>query len=115
MRIEHANEQGVDVVTLSGRFDAPAAPEAEQAFTALIQNGSRSVLVDFSGVDYISSGGIRVIIMLSKALDECGGRLKFCGLTPFVREVLDITHLSSRFDIYPGRAEGLAAFDGGTG
>jgi anti-anti-sigma factor len=68
------------------------------------------VLVDLSGVEYISSGGLRVIIMVSKALERINGTLKLCGLTPFVSEVFEITNLSKRYEICTDRQEGLAAF-----
>lgn len=110
MEIHHEKHSDVLVVALNGRFDAPSAPEAERVFKTFLQDGVTSVLLDLSGVEYISSGGLRVIIMLTKALEKVQGTLKLCGLTPFVSEVFDITNLSKRYEICATREEGLAAF-----
>ncbi|MCC6491315.1 MAG: STAS domain-containing protein [Candidatus Hydrogenedentes bacterium] len=110
MVISHQILADVLVVVLQGRFDAPSAPDAERAFKEFLQDGTRKVLLDLSGVEYISSGGLRVIIMVSKALERVQGTLKLCGLTPFVSEVFEITNLSKRYQICPTREEGLEAF-----
>ncbi len=110
MEIRHHKTAGVAVVTLSGRFDAPSAPEAEDAFKGYLQDGTKKVLIDLSGVEYISSGGLRVIIMVTKALEKVNGTLKLCGLTPFVSEVFEITNLSKRYEICEDQRAGLTAF-----
>lgn len=110
MEISWDEHNGVSVVALRGRFDAPAAPEAESAFKDVLNQGAKQVLLDLSGVEYISSGGLRVIIMLTKALEKSNGDLKLCGLSPFVSEVFKITNLSKRYEICVTREEGLAAF-----
>ena len=110
MEISHHKVNDISVVELRGRFDAPSAPEAEMAFQEYLQDGTRKVLLDLDGVEYISSGGLRVIIMLTKALEKVDGALKLCGLTPFVSEVFEITNLSKRYQICATQKEGLAAF-----
>jgi len=110
MEINHEKVADIAVVALEGRFDAPSAPEAESAFKNYLQDGTSKILVDLSGVEYISSGGLRVIIMVSKALERINGTLKLCGLTPFVSEVFEITNLSKRYEICEDKREGLAAF-----
>ena len=110
MTIDTLTEQGITVIAVQGRLDAPAAPEAERAFVAAVDEGARRVLLDLNGVDYMSSGGIRVIVMLSKRLGREGGSLKLCGMNPFVSEVFEITNLASQYDIRSDRHAGLAAF-----
>jgi anti-anti-sigma factor len=110
MNIEHTSVDGVFVVSIAGSLDAPSAPQAEQTFTDLIQDGARKVLVDFSGMEYISSGGIRVVIMVHKALEKAGGALKLCSLSPFVADVFHTTHLAQVFDIHDDQENALATF-----
>ncbi|MDZ4860263.1 MAG: STAS domain-containing protein [Candidatus Hydrogenedentes bacterium] len=110
MEINHEIINGIQVITMRGRFDAPAAPDAERLFKELLQHGMTRVILDLTGVEYISSGGLRVIIMLTKALEKIQGDLKLCGLSPFVSEVFKITNLARRYDICPTRDEALALF-----
>jgi len=100
----------VTVVAISGRFDAPAAPEAERAFADLAATAASRYVVDFSGVEYISSGGLRVVLMLSRTLAKTSAKLKLCGLNPFVAEVFEISRFSELFDIYPDQETALTAY-----
>lgn len=110
MEIQNQVQDGVHIISLRGRFDAPSAPDAERALRELLQQGMSRVVLDMSEVEYISSGGLRVVIMLTKALEKVGGELKLCGLTPFVSEVFKITNLSKRYEICANREQALAAF-----
>ena len=109
MEIAQHSASGVTVVSLQGRFDAASAPEAEGVFKKLAQDGVARVVVDLSGVEYISSGGLRVVIMLSKSLEKGNGQMALCGLNPFVSEVFEITNLSKRYRILPTRDEAIEA------
>lgn len=110
MEIEHEIADGIWIVAMRGRFDAPSAPEADRTLRTLLEQGMSRVVLDLSDVEYISSGGLRVVIMLTKALERISGEMKLCGMSPFVSEVFKITNLAKRYDICPSRDEALAAF-----
>lgn len=110
MHITVSEQDGVRVIALAGRLDAPAAPEAQEAFAAALVDKPARILVDLGGVEYVSSGGIRAIIMLMRGCEEAGTALKLCGLSPFVKQVFEISNLIRIFDIYPSVPEGVAAF-----
>jgi anti-anti-sigma factor len=61
-------------------------------------------------VEYISSGGLRVVLMLSRMLAKTNSKLKLCGLNPFVAEVFEISRFSALFEIYPNRDAAVSAF-----
>lgn len=65
------------------------------------------VLVDLTGVHYISSAGLRVLLALAKDINRRQGVLRLCGLTETVREVFDIAGFSQIFQIYPTQEEAL--------
>jgi len=111
MEIHHEIQNDIQIVTMRGRFDAPAAPDTERLFKDLLQQGMTRVILDLTDVEYISSGGLRVIIMLTKALEKVKGDLKLCGLSPFVSEVFKITNLAKRYDICANRDQALSLFD----
>ena len=109
MQINQKTDGNVTIFTLEGRFDAPSAPQAETTFLAALESGISRIVLDLEGVEYISSGGLRVVIMLWKALEENGGQMILCGLSPFVSEVFEITRLSQRLRICATRAQALQA------
>ncbi|MCC6794401.1 MAG: STAS domain-containing protein [Candidatus Hydrogenedentes bacterium] len=110
MEIAHELNDNIWLVAMRGRFDAPSAPEAERTLRALLEQGMNRVVLDLAEVEYISSGGLRVIIMLTKALEKIDGEMKLSGLSPFVSEVFKITNLAKRYDICQSREEAIAAF-----
>ena len=65
--------------------------------------------VRFSDVLYVSSLGVRVVIMAVKRLRAAGGRLAICGLQMPVADVIEISGLNAILEIYPDRASALAA------
>ncbi len=110
VEIDHEQKEGIWLVALRGRFDAPSAPEAERTLRTLLEQGMSRVILDLADVEYISSGGLRVIVMLTKALEKINGEMKLSGLSPFVSEVFKITNLAKRYDICHSRDEAFAAF-----
>jgi anti-anti-sigma factor len=100
MEIRQETVNGATVLQLLGRLDELATSEVELAFTGLLKDSPREVVLDLAGVEYISSGGLRILLMLSKALGRNSGRLKLCNLSPFVAEVFEISNFASIFSIY---------------
>jgi len=111
MKIKEECIDGITVVALIGRFDAASAPEVEDHFQELISRCPARLLVDLSGVEYISSGGLRVIIMLAKAVGKVKGELRLCALNPFVTEVFQLTNLYKKYLTSKTREDALAAFN----
>jgi anti-anti-sigma factor len=91
-----------DVVTLSlsGRLDATTAKTFEARILAKIESGDRRFIIDLAQLDYISSAGLRVLVLAAKRLDGGKGKIVLCSLKGPVREVFDIVGFSSTFPIY---------------
>jgi len=113
MEVKRINENGVSLLSLHGRFDAAAAPDAESVFKDFINENPDRVVVDLADVEYISSGGLRVIIMLAKSIEKSGGALRLCALSPFVSEVFELTNLGKRYVLCDSREEAVASLSGG--
>jgi len=113
MEVRRNDENGVTLLSLHGRFDAAAAPDAESAFKEYLDDNLDRVVLDLADVEYISSGGLRVIIMLAKTLEKSGGALRLCALSPFVSEVFELTNLARRYVLCDTRAEAIASLSGG--
>ena len=78
-------------VKLHGHLDATTAPDME---ARLDTAGLRELVIDFTDCPFISSAGIRTILMAHRRMAASGGRLVARNLSPAVREIFDLTGLS---------------------
>src|SRR4051812_11103474 len=81
------------VVRLNGDLDLGSASGLALRLEGLPGNGPRQVVVDLSGVAFIDSSGINVLVSLARALAPAGGRLTLAAPSPHVRRVLEIAHV----------------------
>lgn len=111
MEIAHHETNGVVCIKLSGRLDAESAPLAETTLKGLMQQGRSRLLFDLSGLDYISSAGLRVILLAVKGLQAANGKVVLSALTAYVREIFDVSNFSSIIPITDTVDAGLKQFD----
>ncbi len=109
MEITETRKDGVVVLGVTGRLDASNAGSLEEKLLALIAAGEQRLLVDAGKLDYISSAGLRVLLVGAKRLTPAGGKLLLCGLKDQIKEVFDIAGFSSIFPIYATPEEAVAA------
>lgn len=79
-------------VILSGRLDTTSSPSLEAELKQSV-NGIKELVFDFSGVEYISSAGLRVLLAAQKVMNRQGS-MKLTGVSADVMEVFDITGFS---------------------
>lgn len=89
------------VLTLKGKLDTEASTDLSDRLTALIAKGDREFLLDFSGLVYISSSGLRVLLMAAKKLKPSNGSIALSCLQQSIREIFDMSGFSALFTIYP--------------
>lgn len=87
---------------LKGRLDTDTSADLELAVQDLIDAGADHFVIDLAGVGYVSSAGLRVLLMLAKKVDGKGS-LRLCGLNPTVRQVFDVAGFTQLFKIFPDR------------
>ena len=95
-------------VTPAGRIDSVTSPSFEEAIGRGLAAGERRVVVDLGGVEYISSAGLRVLLVAAKRLRDAGGRLVLCRLNEPVRQVFDLAGFLPLFAIEASREGALA-------
>jgi anti-anti-sigma factor len=103
-------ENGIVVVEVEGKMNTTDSPEAGAYLDELIDEGATKILLNLSGVDFVASTGLRVILAAGKKLMAVGGKLVICGLNPTVKEVFRMSGFSQMFAVLETEAEGLAAF-----
>ncbi len=99
----------IDVLAVTGKLDSTTSPEFESRIIPLIDAGGRKLLVDCAGLDYISSAGLRVLLLAAKKLKAADGAIALAGLKEPVREVFEIAGFTSLFPIYPSAEDALRA------
>ena len=107
MTISDAHEGGVVVVSPRGRIDSTTSVTLERHLQELAAAGQTRVVVDFTGVDYISSAGLRVMLALAKRGRDQKGRVALFGMNDSVRQVFELAGFVALFTIAPTRAEAL--------
>lgn len=111
MDIAERTEQGVSVVGVGGRVDGSTAAELERRLLGALQTGA-PLLVDLSGLGYISSAGLRSFLKAAKQAKAAGVPLALAGLQAQVREVFDVAGFLPLFAVHADTAAGLAALAG---
>ena len=109
--MEFAQEQAGDavIIRLTGRLDSAAAKPAEDGFNAALTSGTPRLAVDMTKLDYISSAGLRVLLVVAKKVQQAKGKVALFGLSPNVREVFSVSGFDTIFSIQPDSAAALAA------
>lgn len=95
------------VVRPEGRLDSNTSPTFEKHLLERLDGASR-LIVDFDALDYISSAGLRVLLMAAKRSRQTGGRLAICNLKEPIREVFEISGFMSILTVCADRAEALS-------
>lgn len=108
MTIQITKEANATVLTVTGRMDAVTAPEYEKALNERIAAGESAFVIDFQGLEYISSAGLRALLATAKLLKTRNGQIRLANVLGTVREVFDISGFGSIFQIQDSVAAALA-------
>ena len=119
-----SNRQFADVVVVApvGRIDHAAAGEFERALAPLLPQSDSdkgSLILDFAGVEYISSVGLRVLMIAAKQAHAHGARIAVAAPQPVVGEIFAISRFDKVLELFPSvrgaleklSAPALAAYD----
>lgn len=112
MVLDHARFADVVVLSPSGRVDHATAEELESALAphlARCGEGQDHVVLDFAGVDYISSAGLRILMLAAKQAKAQRGFLAVAAVQPLVQEILEISKFTLVIRTLPSVREAVAA------
>lgn len=88
------------LVTVSGRVDSQTAPQLDDALSALSAGGKNKIILDLTGVDYMSSAGLRSLVKAGRAAQDAGGELRLAGVSDAVETVLRTVGMLQMFKLY---------------
>ena len=102
---------GLYAVAINGRLDTDTAPQLEKQLAGILAGDVRAVRFEMSGLDYLSSMGIRVLFKTFKALKQKKAMFLMANLQPQIKKVIEIAQALPPESIFSSVAEADAYFD----
>lgn len=109
MEIAERKNEAFVVVAPSGRVDGVTAPELERRLTEIVERGDSRVLLDCENMSYISSAGLRVVLLAAKKCQQGSGKLILCSLQPDCKTAMEISGFLTMLDFYDDAEAAVAA------
>ena len=109
LELEERRTGSAVVVSLTGRLDGPGAPDLEAGIRTLVQGGDVRVVLDCAGMTYVSSAGLRGLLVCVKHCQREGGRLVMAALPPECHSILAMSGFLSFIDCYESSEAALRA------
>ena len=108
MEAEVEEKGDVVVVRVNGRLDAASSPQLEKKINSIIDSGHFKLILNFSGVEYLSSSGMRLMLSVSKKLKHLEGKVVACSLNDEVMEVIKMAGFHQILELYPTEEESFS-------
>ncbi len=112
MNLTSEHSGSVDIVRLAGRIDHENAEAFSTSLAPHLHacaSANGKLLIDLSELSYISSAGLRVLMVATKKIKPAGGALAVAAPREMVKEVLEITRFNLVFPVYASVEEGVQA------
>jgi len=100
VQISFTQSGAYGVVAVEGRIDTVSAPEFETQVLAWINQGRTRFVIDLSKLEYISSAGLRSLVVTARNAAVHGGGVCCCGLTGIVQQVFDVSGFSRILPVF---------------
>jgi len=110
MEINEKKTESCIIIGIVGRLDTTNYGILEKKLKDLIDGRQYRILVDCSKMDYVSSSGLRILLMTLKSISQTNGKFVLCSLQENIKEIFEISGFNSIFEIYPTQVEALKIF-----
>lgn len=105
-------EDNLRKVMIHGKLDAPSTMAIEKELRTMLLEEPDQIIVDLSGVDYMSSYGLRLLLICAKALQDSKGGLHLAGANQRVMEIITMAGYDTLFPVYETVEDALLALTG---
>jgi anti-sigma B factor antagonist len=102
------SDAGVHVINVSGEIHVSTAPSFREQLTGVIESGGTALVLDLTGVEFIDSTGLSVLLSGLRLVSQRHGHLALVCSNPTVMRLFQITSLDATFDIFEDRAAAVA-------
>jgi anti-sigma B factor antagonist len=99
---------GVSVLAIHGDVTAASENALMDAYNDASRSGAKAIVLDFSGLDYMNSGGIGLLVTLLVRVQRQGQRLLATGLSDHYREIFALTRLDEAIELHDTTADAAA-------
>lgn len=115
--MEIGEQRQGDIVVLApiGRINNDTSAAFQTRLLDSVGSAASKVLIDFSSVEYISSAGLRTLMMASKQSKASNGRIAVAALAPVVKEIFTISRFTLVVQVFETTAQAIAALSQATG
>jgi len=110
MEIQNEKIGNITVLSLKGSIEATTTPKITEFIQAQIAKGNVKLVADFSGVDYTSSAGLRVLLGAIKETRSKSGDLRLAGVQPDVQKVLNLSGFTNILKTYADVNSAVASY-----
>jgi len=105
---EQSGDGGAHIISVSGEIHLTTAPRFSECLTRTIESGETALVLDMTGVEFIDSTGLSVLLNALRLLGQRRGHLALVCTNPTVLRLFQITNLDSTFDIFGNRPQAIA-------
>jgi anti-anti-sigma factor len=102
----------ISVLCPQGRLDNATGPALGSDISKSIAGGATKLLLDMAGISYISSAGLRVVLIAAKQMKSMGGHLVLCSLNSQTMEVFETSGFTRFIDISGSHDEAMTKLTG---
>ena len=110
MEITHRVKNEILIIAIKGRLDTVTAPIADEIIKKTLQENTNHLLFDLSALEYLSSGGLRIILVAVNDVRRREGKVALAGLNQYVYEIFAVSGLTAMIPIKETVEEGLKDF-----
>jgi len=110
MEIKQQKKNEILIISLSGRLDATTSGYFEKTILPAISNGENKILLDLATLDYISSAGLRIMLLAAKNVKANNGKIVLSSMKSFIKEIFDIAGFTPIFSLCNSLDEAIKEF-----
>ena len=110
MELIEKNTEKCMIIGIKGRLDTINYSILEKRLMELLDQNVSKILVNCSQMDYVSSSGLRILLMALKRITMVKGKFVLCSLQENIREIFEISGFTTIFEIYPSEEDALRVF-----
>ncbi len=109
MDVERASVGDVEIFRITGRLDSTSSPAFEAQILPSVRPGANRIVFDFTGVDYVSSAGLRVVLLAAKQTRATQGGFAIFGMSQPVFHVFKMSGFARIIPLFDDEAQAVSA------